>query len=196
VRRLLRLIAILAFATTSVLVGLPANADANLITNGDFATGDITGWTAVGDFTFPATSVITGGTPPQQSFLKAGPFSGAELSQTFSTLAGQQYLISFDLQAESGTETGTSTTAFFSANFDGVGNIFSTTAKTFNWMTFAFTETASSTSSTLSFDYINVPSFYDLTNVSVTAVPEPEIYAMMGVGLLLMAFVVRHRRNE
>ena len=191
--RLLRLIAILALATTIVLVGLPANAFANLITNGDFATGDITGWTLTGDTSF--TVVVTGGTPPQASYFLAGPTNPAELSQSFSTVAGQAYQISFDLQAGPTTAD----PAFFSANFDGVGNIFSTTGTPFGWMTFSFTETALTMTSTLSFDYKQnngLESFYGLTNVSVTAVPEPEIYAMMGVGLLLMAFVVRHRRNK
>ena len=193
-RQLLRLIAVLAFATTSVLVGLPANADANLITNGDFATGDTTGWTLTGDTSF--TVVVTGGTPPQASYLLAGPTSPAELSQSFSTIAGQAYQISFDLQAESTTAD----PAFFAARFNG-GTIFSTPtpATSFSWTTFTFTETASTTSSILSFDYVqnnDVDSFYDLTNVSVTAVPEPGVYAMMGIGLLLMAFVVRHRRKE
>ena len=194
-RQLLRLIAVLAFATTSVLVGLPASADANLITNGDFSGGPtIPGWTLTGDSSF--TFVVTGGTPPQASYLLAGPPSTAELSQTFSTVSGQQYLISFDLQAQTGTDNTSSGTAFLGANFDGVGNIFSTTSTVFGWTTFSFTETALMTTSTLSFDYTNPSSFYDLTNVSVTAVPEPGVYAMMGIGLLLMAFVVRHRRNK
>jgi hypothetical protein len=31
---------------------------------------------------------------------------------------------------------------------------------------------------------------------SVSAVPEPEVYAMMGVGLLLMGFVAHRRRHQ
>ena len=195
-RQLLKLFAILFFAPTVAVFATPANADANLITNGDFSGGPtIPGWTLTGDSSF--TFVVTGGTPPQASYLLAGPTNPAELSQSFSTVAGQAYRISFDLEALSTTAD----PAFFSANFSGVGNIFSTPtpATPFDWTTFSFMETALTTTSTLSFDYKQndgLESFYGLTNVSVTAVPEPQVYAMVGVGLLLMGFVVRHRRKE
>ena len=37
---------------------------------------------------------------------------------------------------------------------------------------------------------------YLVWGVSVTAVPEPEIYAMMGIGLALMGFVARRRQGQ
>ena len=37
---------------------------------------------------------------------------------------------------------------------------------------------------------------FDDIQLNVAAIPEPGVYAMMAVGLALMAFVVRHRRKE
>ena len=58
---------------------------------------------------------------------------------------------------------------------------------------------ADSSSVTFQFKDVNpTTSGYDigLDNVSVTAVPEPETYALFIAGLGLMGFVARRRKND
>lgn len=83
----------------------PAGAQ-NLLVNGGFDTGDFSGWTNAG---------ATIGTLPQSGTNNARMLS-ATLSQTFATIPGQTYLISYFLG-----HTGTNTLNLgFAANFNSV----------------------------------------------------------------------------
>ncbi|HEY6281622.1 MAG TPA: PEP-CTERM sorting domain-containing protein [Burkholderiales bacterium] len=72
------------------------------------------------------------------------------------------------------------------------GSIFSllpAAAASADFLFFAAGSTPLAYGSTLNNDYL-------VWGVNVTAVPEPEIYAMMGIGLALMGFVARRRRQQ
>src|SRR5262249_4146707 len=82
--------------TCAVLIGVATSASAaNLVTNGDFETGDLTGWTNGG---------WTAGNGPLGTVMaNDGTFAAfngctdfCDLSQTLTTQPGQFYFLSFD----------------------------------------------------------------------------------------------------
>lgn len=113
-------------------------------------------------------------------------------SQGLNLTGGTQYTLSFDL---AGSQRGS--TEFVDVNFGGVlGNYSLNSGDNFSLKTLNFTP-GSSGLYTISFQNQggdNVGALLD--NVSVTAVPEPKIYGMMLVGLGLMGFVARKRKNQ
>jgi hypothetical protein len=115
------------------------------------------------------------------------------LTHSFSAVAGQQYQLSFDL---AGNHRDTST--------EYVTVLFGTTA-----LTYTLPEDAGWTHTVLNFTpllsgtrYMSFAAWGGdnvgmlLDNVTVTAVPEPETYAMMMAGLGMIGLMARRRRRS
>ena len=129
-------IAALAIAT-SFLLGSAANA--NIVTNPGFETGDFTGWTQGGDTSFTGVD----GNPHSGNFAAFfGPVDSiGTLSQTLTTTPGELYNIDFWLENDD-----TSGVNSFSVSFDGNVLDSMTGASAFGYTEFSFTALASTSS--------------------------------------------------
>lgn len=206
-----------ALITLSALISAPASA--NLLTNGSFESGSfvnqsggymavpvgsgtITGWEVIDNQPAWAQSITSEGLTSQEGsyFLDLTGFGNvtpnAGVRQSFSTVAGQTYDVSFWLggYAPFGptvvlTATAGATTQTFTLN-PGNAN---------TWVQHQFSFVATGSSSTLSLRSIQQGNNYytGLDNVSVTAaVPEPETYALMLAGLALVAGQAKRRQRR
>ncbi len=178
-------------AAAAALAAAPAQASTNLITNGGFETGDVSGWTQSGntDFTVPvcndANFVMAG-----NCSVYFGPVGSiGSLSQTISTVAGHSYLFSFMLRNLGGAPNS------FSASFDGNSVYSLADSGAFSALTQSFLVHATGTSTTVQFDFRHDPSFWGLDAVSVAGVPEPATWAMLILGFGVIGGAVRRRQR-
>ena len=120
-----------------------------------------------------------------------------DVGQTLQTVVGQSYKVSFDYsgRSDSGTANNSKAEVFWG------GQLIATLNQEPNsgWQTYGYTLTASNTKTLLEFRSIGPtakPSYGSyLDAVSVTAVPEPESYAMMLAGLGLLGFMARRKKT-
>jgi hypothetical protein len=166
---------VLAALTLSVSMA----ARANLVTNGDFETGDFSGWTTSID---PVFDGVDSSAPQAGTFAAffGNPDGPSTISQTVATVAGTTYSVEFWLMAEA-DPNGTSAPNSFSFQWDG----WTMAPALVNTGSFGYTEfqyfiTASSPSSSLAFSFSNTPAFWDFDSVVVAeVVPEPASLALV-----------------
>src|SRR5271170_4961578 len=156
---------------SSALV-MTLTAPALLVANGNFATGNLTDWTLGGNYTsaaFGPEIYIDTNAEGGSSYAAGMGSVGADgtLSQTIATTAGQTYTLSFWLQNES------SGTNDFSAIWNGQTLLSLTNAAQSGYTEYTYTVTATSSTTTLEFSAANVPSQWDLDNISLTATSDP-----------------------
>ncbi|MFK7896673.1 MAG: LamG-like jellyroll fold domain-containing protein, partial [Myxococcota bacterium] len=113
----------------------------NLISNGDLASGDLTGWTTTGTVSNSGDALRFG------QFDDAGPHTA---SQSFTTVVGESYTLNFSYRDDSG-----SLNQQMQVTVDGATNVLtrtqnSSTAGT-GYLNYTFSFVADSTTSTLSF---------------------------------------------
>jgi len=147
---------------------------ANFVTNGDFATGDFTGWTQSGNTGFSSvctTNCAGFSSYPGGNYTLLGPVGSlGYLTQSFALPDGQYHLSC--LLANNGSPGDGS--VGFSASIDGTPLVALTDPDPFGFTQYdlpffiATDETA-----TLQFSFQNDPSFFGLTQISVEAAPGP-----------------------
>jgi ABC-type oligopeptide transport system substrate-binding subunit len=165
-------------------------AQANLLVNGSFESGNFTGWAQSGNT--GATTVVGPGfdgfNPEDGNFQAAlGPVgSDGHLSQTFSDTLGQSLLVSFWFASDGGTPND------FSATFDGgtliSGSNWASSSPPYTHYTFVLLGNGSDT---IEFSFRNDPSYLFLDNVSVTeltATPLPSTWTMLIAGFLGLGY--------
>jgi len=149
---------------------------------------DIFGWTVGGT----SVDIINGayGAISGNSIDMLGSPGPGSLSQTLTTTAGQKYVLSFDLSYNGGSYKD------IGVSFAGNPTTYFTGGSPFNHYTFEYTATSATTA--LAFFSTGGAEWGGavLDNVSVTAVPEPETYAMLLAGLGLMGTIARRRKNK
>jgi hypothetical protein len=168
----------------AMFMGGPARA--NLVTNGNFANRDFTGWTN------PAGSgILIDGTFQAPGDTYDAAFGGTgTLSQSIATVPGMSYMLGFSLLDESGYFGDTFTVGFggFSTTITG-DTAASYTAESF--VVPAADITSSGT--TLSFSGANLSTDWNLDDVSVTetgaAIPEPPVDALLiTLGMMMLGW--------
>lgn len=195
-------------------LAIPSAGYAATFINGDFELGvdpgaqlatlaagstAITGWTVTGgpiDYISGYWEAGSGSRSLDLSALTAGG-----ISQTFDTIAGQTYSVDFLLAGNpvggAGTKT-VSVAATGNAALEYGFNTAGTSTGDMGWISQIYTFTAASDSTTLSFASLNDNPYgpaLDNVAVSITAVPEPAVWAMMVGGLGLVGMQMRRRRT-
>ena len=206
-----------AAALASLLCAGVAQADpTNLIQNGSFETGStfvntepnsmalsagastIDNWTVTGSqIAWIANGNYYGLTAQDGNRfldLTGWNYNGqGGVTQDINTVIGNHYTLGFDL--------GNSTTynnwpgATIMASAAGSSNLFTnSTASGDNWQHFNLDFVATGLVTTIALSGQNSQNYVGLDNLSVTAVPEPESYAMLMAGLGLLGFMNRRKR--
>jgi hypothetical protein len=168
-------------------------AQANMITNPGFETGDFTGWVLSGDTSFVLVDDFSPHSGSFGAFLGTSGSTGS-LTQTLATTVGVSYDIEFWLNTAFRPN-------FFSVSFDGMVLDSLTDITTSSsilpplYQSFSYTALASSASTDLVFTFRHDPWGWDLDDVSVeaaTAVPEPGGLPLFAGGLVML--LALHRR--
>lgn len=183
-----------AFIAASILTVIASPAAAQLVTNGSFETGDLSGWTVNASATFASTGGFDGYGPEDgSSFAALGNVGGiGTLSQLISTTSGTAYTLDYYLA------TNGSTPSYFSASWDGqeIGGSIVNNPGVQPYTLYQFIVTGSG-SDTLTFNERDDPAYLALDNISLNpaAVPEPATWAMMLLGFGAIGFALRRRRQ-
>ncbi len=190
-------------------IGMQAHATQNLVMNGGFeadppsglvntfqaGSSGLSGWSIVFGNVDLVGSALWAAAAGNNSLDLNGTRKGG-IAQSLSTIKGQKYQLSFDL---AGNFFGGDPVKEVSVNLASNGlftfNTAGKSASNMGWSRYTTTFVAQSASTVLSFAS-NKRGAYGpaLDNVSVTAVPEPETYAMLFAGLVLVG--CRTRRGS
>ena len=182
---------------TAALAFAPA-VQAATVVNGDFETGDFSGWTVFGDLSGGFVGVDVAA--PQAGSYAAyfgsdGSTSG--LSQLVATTVGASYDVGFWLKAEADVN-GVATPNSFAFSWGGAPVLSLTNLPAGNYVRYASRLIATTASTSIAFTFQNDPAFFDLDSVAVVAsVPEPSSVALLaGGGGLVVALGYRRRQRK
>jgi len=179
-----------------MFLGVAGQASANLVVNGDFETGDFTGWAYSGNGVFDGVDTQM----PQGGIFAAffgTPDGGSGISQSIATAIGAMYQIDFWIATESDV-TGLAIPNHFEFDWDGAQQFSLVDASGgLGYTHYSFTLTATTASTALAFNFGSDPAFWDFDTVSVTEAttraPEPGSLALLALGGALAAFARRRR---
>jgi hypothetical protein len=163
----------------SLALAMSGNAQALIVTNGGFETGNFSGWTQFGNAGFTGVSGFYSHTGSSGAYFGSVGSTGG-IYQTLSTTAGSTYNVSFWLRNTGGTFN----SADFNWNFGtSEFSVVNVPATAYTLYSFLLTATAATTD--LRFTFRQDPSYWGLDDVSAVAVPEPAPLALLSIGLAL-----------
>jgi hypothetical protein len=187
--------------SVGILLAAGPLASANLIVNGGFEIGNFSGW-SVTLGSDPVVGVASLAAHDGSYGAYFGSFYSIDsISQTYATVPGTLYQLSFWLRTDASRPPSELTLNGFQANFGGttVFTNYPGPYSAFPYTQFTFSELASTDLTTLTFngwektDY----SFVHLDDVSVTAiVPEPGSALLLGLSLASLFLLSAKRRNR
>lgn len=184
-RRRAAALVLAAFGAGLAAPAARAQTPPNLVVNGDFEYGNMSGWTPSGNTASTGVDRLGGGYQPHGGsfFALLGPEkSDGFLTQTLATTPGGAYDIRFFFASNGAGPSD------FSASFGGVPLLALTNpASTHGWVLFDFTATAAGDQTPLTFGFRDDPNFLALDDVTVTPLspPVPEASTTASFGLLL-----------
>lgn len=178
-----------------ILLGASVGAQAsNIVLNPGFESGTFSNWTQFGNTSFTTvdgTNVHTGAFAANFGpTIATGGLGG--ITQFLPTVTGTQYVLDFWLENGSGGAGG-GTPNEWKVQWNGATIIDSVNAPAFGYTHMSFSETATGTTTQLSFLFQQDPSFFHLDDVNVDVVPEPATMAMFGSGLLALGLWRRRK---
>jgi hypothetical protein len=180
-------------------LGLAQTASANLVTNGDFETGDFTGWSQFDNTGFTGVTGNFGGVNPVSGSFQAffGPVgSTGGILQNLTTVAGQAYTI--DLWVHNFGGDGTHFGVTWEGNDLGTPTFPLINVGGFEYTHFSFTAVATDASSQLAIVTQQNPSYWLVDDVSVNAARTnnvPDSASTFGmIGLAMLGLVAVRRR--
>ena len=196
---------------TLVCAAIAASAFAaqaqNLVVNGSFEDNSITaghwitvpsalGWT--GTPNIEIRNSIAGNAQQGSNFVELDTSGNSGMFQNVAASAGW-YQLSFWYSAREGVAAGSNGLNFTFGNLSGsvLANVAGAASGNV-WQQYTANVLLSGGTTSLIFNAIGASDSLggSLDNVSVTAVPEPETYAMMLAGLALMGTIARRRKNK
>jgi hypothetical protein len=173
------------FAFLGALALVAASAQAQLVTNGGFETGDFSGWTQFGDTSF--TDIWDFDSHGGEFNAYFGPLQPGGIEQVIAASAGDQIQVSFWARSELG---GTPNTLL--AELDGQVFVAEFDLTEPDWTEYSAVITVNNDNPTLRFTIANPNDYTDLDDISATLVPAPGAAALLGLGTFMAA---RRRRN-
>jgi hypothetical protein len=201
----------------SILLLASVQANASLIVNGSFEDptivgpyehrngNELTGWTIFSTYKGTVQFDTSYAAVSEGSQAVQIEVPGDWISQSFATVIGQEYKVSFDLSAYpvyGGRNLGRATCAPFCVSVLGVtagsaSGVFSGISVAY--LTHALLFDADSTTSTVKFknlyDGDGWGNYPHLDNVSVEAVPAPAAIWLFGIGMIGLGFARRRQRS-
>lgn len=180
----------------------PVAAD-NLVVNGDFEAGNLSGWTTGGNwntnFNYVGTAGSAGGTLPASdggyAFLTLSNYlyqGTAQVSQVLSTTVGQTYNLS---AIWSNTSSNVAGSQFLNVIWNGVTVLNESATATTPWTSFS-TQVVGTGSDTLVIQGLSHSGYNAIDNVAVTAVPGPIAGAGLPVLFAMLSYAGWRRREQ
>ena len=183
-----------SMATVAVAGSVGSETGSNLVTNGDFETGDFSGWTPSGTFDFSSVVCDGGGNGGSPCYANVGPVGALSfISQDIPTVAGVDYNIHVFLQSDGETPNE------FRISWGGVVVFDTVNEPAHGYIEIIVDPPATGAIMELELGFRNDLGFFQFDDVSVfattEAVPAPAALSMLALGLTTFG-LVRARRGS